>query len=89
AAAPRRRGLALSSACAAVVAVAMIGIAALTAAYLVALATSAPHLAGEPNGPFGTPDVAVSLALQVVAMVLVAAPATLVAARTWRTAGVR
>lgn len=76
----------LARGAAAVLAVAMLGIAALTAAYLVALLTGAPHLAGEPNGPFGTPDVAVSLALQLAAMVIVASPATLVALRTWRAA---
>lgn len=73
--------------CAAVLAGVMVEIAALTAAYLVAITTAAPHLADEPNGPFGTPDVAVSLALQLVMMVLVAAPATLVAVRTWRVYG--
>ena len=60
--------------------------AMLTAAYLMVLATAAPHLAGEPNGPFGTPDVAVSVALQLLAMIIVAGPATLVALRTWRAA---
>lgn len=81
-----RRLPALARGCVAVLAVAMAGIAALTAAYLIVLATSAPHLAGEPNGPFGTPDVAVSLALQLAAMAIVAVPATLVALRTWRSA---
>ncbi len=81
-----RRALGLASACAALVAAAMVVIAALTAAYLIALATSAPNLAGAPNGPFGTPDVAVSLALQLALMIAVAAPATLVALRTWRVA---
>jgi hypothetical protein len=81
-----RRFLRLARVCAAVLAGAMIEIAALTAAYLVALTTAAPRLAGEPNGPFGTPDVAVSLAVQLVAMILVAALATPVALRTWRAA---
>lgn len=81
-----RRLPALARGSAAVLAVAMVGIAALTAAYLVVLAAAAPHLAGEPNGPFGTPDVAVSLALALAAMVIVACPATLVALRTWRAA---
>lgn len=79
-----RHTLRLARVCAAVLAGAMVEIAALTAAYLIAITTAAPHLAGEPNGPFGTPDVAVSLALQLVAMILVAAPATLVAVRVWR-----
>jgi hypothetical protein len=79
----------MSVICAAVLAGAMVEIAALTAAYLVAIITAAPHLAGEPNGPFGTPDVAVSLAIQLVAMIPLAAAATLVAARTWRTAAIR
>jgi hypothetical protein len=81
-----RRLPALARGCAAVLAVAMVGIAALTAAYLIALATSAPALAGEPNGPFDTPDVAVSLALQLAVMAIVAGPAALVALRTWRAA---
>jgi hypothetical protein len=81
---PSRRAFILAGACAAVAAAAMVGIAMLTAAYLVALTTSAPALAGEPNGPFGTPDVAVSLALQLTLMVAVAAPAALVAFRTRR-----
>jgi hypothetical protein len=72
--------------CAIALAAAMIGIAALTAGYLVTITTGAPRLAGEPNGPFGTPDVAVSLALQLAAMALVAATATLVAVRTRRVA---
>lgn len=80
---PRRAG-GLMRICAAVLAGAMIEIAALTAAYLVAISIAAPHLAAEPNGPFGTPDVAISLALQLALMILVAAPAALVAARTWR-----
>ena len=83
---PSRRARALAVVCAAVLAGAMVEIAALTAAYLVAITTAAPHLAGEPNGPFGTPDVAVSLAIQLVAMIPVAAAATLIATRTWRTA---
>lgn len=70
--------------CAAALAGAMVEIAVLTAAYLVAITTAAPRLAGEPNGPFGAPDVAVSLALQLAAMILVAAAGTLVATRTWR-----
>jgi hypothetical protein len=81
-----RRALGLARICAAVLAGAMVEIAALTAAYLVAITTAAPHLAGEPNGPFGTPDVAISLAIQLVAMILVAALSMLVAARTWRAA---
>lgn len=73
--------LAVARRCATVVVAAMVGIVALTAAYLVVLATAAPDLAGEPNGPFGTPDVAVSLALQLALMAAVAAPATLAARR--------
>lgn len=80
------RTLAPTRVCAAALAGAMVGIAALTAAYLIAITTAAPHLASEPNGPFGTPDVAVSLAIQLAAMILVAASAVLVAARTWRAA---
>jgi hypothetical protein len=72
---------AVAGRCAAVVVAAMIGIVALTAAYLVVLASTAPGLAGEPNGPFGSPDVAVSLALQLALMAAVAAPATLAARR--------
>jgi hypothetical protein len=80
----RRRDLRLATACAGVAAAAMVEIAALTAAYLVALTTGAPDLAGEPNGPFGSPDVAVSLALQLALMAAVAAPATLAAVRARR-----
>lgn len=79
-----RPSLALANRCATTVAAAMVGIAALTLAYLVVLATAAPDLAGEPNGPFGTPDVAVSLALQLVLMAVVAGPATLAAVRARR-----
>jgi hypothetical protein len=82
---PSHRAFALASACAALAAAAMAGIAALTAAYLVALATGAPDLAGEPNGPFGTPDVAISLVLQLTLMVAVAGPAGLAAVRVRRT----
>jgi hypothetical protein len=75
---------ALANRCATVVAAAMVGIAVLTAAYLVALIASAPDLAAEPNGPFGAPDVAVSLALALVLMAAVAGPATLATIRARR-----
>jgi hypothetical protein len=81
---PLRSAYRLAGACAAVVAAAMVGIAALTLAYLVVLATAAPDLAGEPNGPFGAPDVAVSLALQLLLMAVMAGPATLAAVRARR-----
>jgi hypothetical protein len=82
---PWRSSYGLATACAAVAAAAMVAIAALTAAYLAVLAIDAPGLASEPNGPFGTPDVAVSLALQLALMLAAAAPAALAATRARRT----
>jgi len=76
--------LRLAAACATVVAAAMAGIALATLAYLVALVTSATALASTPNGPFGNPDVRVSLLLVLAVMVAAAVPAALAARRAWR-----
>jgi hypothetical protein len=62
-------------ACAIAVIAAMVGIALLAAAYLVALATAAPALAGEPNGPLGAMSVAASLAILLGIMAAVSLPA--------------
>jgi hypothetical protein len=67
----------LTGACAAVVVAAMIGIALLTAAYLVTVVLAAPGFAGEPNGPLGVVSVATSLAILLVAMFAVSVPAAL------------
>jgi hypothetical protein len=76
--------LRFAAACAAVVAAAMVGIALATLAYLIALVTSATGLASTPNGPFGNPDVRVSLLLVLAVMVTAAVPAALAAARACR-----
>jgi hypothetical protein len=81
--------LRLAACCAAVVAAAMVGIAVATLLYLVGLVTSATALASMPNGPFGTPDVRISLLLVLVAMVAAAVPAALGANRAWRGATAR
>ena len=81
-----RRVLLLALACATVVAVAMVGIAALTLAYGLDLVLAAPRLAGAANGPLGMPNVRVSLVLQLLVMVAAAAPAALGASRAWRAA---
>jgi hypothetical protein len=70
--------------CAAVVAVAMAGIAVATLVYLVSLIASATDLASSPNGPLGNPDTRLSLLLVVVAMSVAAIPAALAVRRTWR-----
>jgi hypothetical protein len=67
----------LTGACAVVVVAAMIGIAVLTAAYLVTLVVAAPGFAGEPNGPLGVVSVATSLAILSVAMFAVSVRAAL------------
>ncbi|HEY2054414.1 MAG TPA: hypothetical protein VGH14_10810 [Solirubrobacterales bacterium] len=79
-----RRTLVFAAACAAVVAAAMVGIAALTLIYLFDLVIAAPGLAGDPNGPLGVPNARVSLLLQFAVMTAVAIPAVLGAARAWR-----
>jgi hypothetical protein len=81
--APPPRLLALARACATVVVAAMVGIALLTAAYLVDLIATAPGLAGEPNGPLGLVSVAASLAIQLAAMAAVSVPAALAVRRAW------
>lgn len=88
AAAPPAAALRLAAACAATLAAAMVGIAVATLAYLIGLVTSATALASTPNGPFGTPDVRISLLLLLGAMVAAAIPATLSARRAWHLAGV-
>ena len=77
------RVLRLASACAAAVVAAMVGIAALTAAYLVTLAVAAPGFAGEANGPLGTVSVATSLAIALAAMLVISAPAAVGFRRAW------
>jgi hypothetical protein len=79
-----QRLLILAAGCATVVAVAMVGIVLFSGIYLVDLIAAAPDLAGEPNGPLGVPGVAVSLAIQLAAMVAFTAPTALAAARSWR-----
>jgi hypothetical protein len=79
-----RHLLVLAAGCTTVVAAAMVGIALFAAVYLVDLISGAPNLAGAPNGPLGVPSVAVSLAVQLAAMVAFTAPAALAAARSWR-----
>ena len=69
--------------CATVVAAAMLGITALLAGYLVDLEAATPGLAGQANGPLGVPDVAVTLSLLLVAMIALAVPAALSAARSY------
>jgi hypothetical protein len=73
----RGRVVRLTMACAVAVVAAMIGIAVLTAAYLVTLVVAAPGIAGEPNGPLGVVSVATSLAILLVAMFAVSIPAAL------------
>ena len=76
--------LRFAAACAAVVAAAMAGIALLTLIYLFDLVAAATPLASAPNGPFGNPDVRVSLVLQLLAMVAFAVPAAVGAVRARR-----
>jgi hypothetical protein len=78
-----RRVVLLAGACATVVVAAMVGIALLTAAYLVALVAAAPGWAGEPNGPLGAVSVAMSVAIQLVAMAALSAPAAFGIRRAW------
>jgi hypothetical protein len=77
------RVMRLASACASTVVAAMVGITALTAAYLVTLAVAAPGFAGEPNGPLGTVSVATSLAIALAAMLVISAPAAVGIRRAW------
>ncbi|MBS1860480.1 MAG: hypothetical protein JSS68_02090 [Actinobacteria bacterium] len=79
-----RGTLILARACATALAAAMVGIAALTAVYLVDLESIAPGLAGDANGPLGVPDVALTLSFVLIAMVALAVPAALSAIRAWR-----
>jgi hypothetical protein len=80
--------LRLADVCAAIVAVAMVGIAAATGIYLVALLTEAPGLAGEANGPGGLVSVGVSLGACLAAMAVLATVGSISALRTRRvTAG--
>lgn len=71
------RALRLAVACASVVAAAMAGIALLTLVYLVDLLVTATSLAATPNGPLGSPDVRVSLVIQLLAMTAFAVPAAI------------
>jgi hypothetical protein len=80
------RLLLVARACATVVVAAMVGIAVLTAAYLVTVVAAAPGFAGEPNGPLGLVSVAASLAILMVAMLAVSVPAALGMRRAWRPA---
>ncbi len=61
----------------------MVGIALLTAAYLVTVVAAAPAFAGEPNGPLGLVSVATSLAILSVAMFALSVPAALGIRRAW------
>jgi hypothetical protein len=76
--------LVFATVCATVVAAAMAGIAALTLVYLFDLVIAATDLASTPNGPLGTPNLRLSLVLQLAIMVAAAAPAALGASRAWR-----
>ena len=80
------RVLRLATGCAAVVALAMVAIVALTGVYLVALIAGFPDLAGEPNGPLGVPGARASVTLQLVAMVAISIPAGLAARRAVKAA---
>jgi hypothetical protein len=80
------RLLLVARACATVVVAAMVGIAVLTAAYLVTVVAAAPGYAGEPNGPLGLVSVVTSLAILMVAMFAVSVPAALGMRRAWRSA---
>lgn len=73
-----------SAACAIVVVLAMVGIAAATAVYLAALLHDAPGLAGQGNGPLGLVSVAASLAIQLAVMTMVAGAGVLGATRARR-----
>lgn len=73
--------LRLAGACAAVVALAMVGIAIATVAYLVALLVDAPSLAAQGNGPRGLVSVGVSIGIFVAVMGLAAAAGSLGAVR--------
>lgn len=79
--------LRFAAACAGVVAVAMVGIALATLAYVVSLVSSATDLASAPNGPLGNPDVRASLLLVLAMMVAASVPAALAARRAWRGVG--
>jgi hypothetical protein len=79
----------LARAYATVVVVAMVGIALLTAAYLLTSVVAASGFAGEGNGPLGAVSVTASLAIQLVTMLAVSAPAALGIRRAWRPAPLR
>jgi hypothetical protein len=76
--------LRLAGACAAVVIVAMVGIALATAVYLAALLADAPSLASQGNGPGGLLSVGASIAIFVGAMVLTAGAGSASALRARR-----
>jgi len=80
--------LRLAGRCAALVTVAMAGIALATLLYLVELVAAATDLASAPNGPLGNPDVRVSLLLALAVMVAATIPAALGARRAWRGAAI-
>lgn len=69
--------LRVSTACAAVVVLGMVGIAVATAIYLAALLHDAPGLAGQGNGPLELVSVAASLGIQLAVMAAVAAQGAL------------
>jgi hypothetical protein len=75
--------LRFATACAVVVAVAMVGVALATAVYLFALVHDASRLAGEGNGPLEILSVGTSIGIQLAVMVAVCA-ATAVSARRLR-----
>lgn len=81
--------LRLAAGCATVVAVSMLAIALATLLYLFGLVAAATDLASMPNGPFGMPDVRLSLLLLVGVMVAAAVPAALGARRSWHAATAR
>jgi hypothetical protein len=66
------------------VTLAMLGIAAATAVYAIALPLDASSLAGAPNGPFGLLSTSASLILQAVVMIAAGALALIATVRGWR-----
>ena len=85
----RRQGLVAALACGTLVTGAMVLIALATALYMVALVVSASSLAGQGNGPFGVPSVAISIGIQLIVMLGAASLATVSARRGWLALGSR
>jgi hypothetical protein len=81
-----RRRLVGAYACGALITATMLTMAFATALYALALAIDASRLAGTPNGPFAAPNVSVSLALQLVVMLLASTLAAIATRRGWRAA---